>query len=342
MQDISHLPLLAAANQAPGLVFAYRLHPDSSRAESLAASAIPDALAAQHGWVWLHVDLLDQRTPGWINKICALPPCARMVFEGHVSSLALAHEDGVVHGVMADLHGELARQSTRIGRLHFSVSEHLLVTGRRHPLQAVEEVHTAVAKGASTPPTNAFGLLEIIVAAFCRNTGQRLATATIVLDEVEDHLVTERLSDERANLKDVRRLAVSLHRPIGALAELFKEEDRAGWALGKNGHQALERIALRLNRLDQEVVTVNDRARLLQEEVAAELADESNRSLRALALISALLLPGTLIAGIFGMNTGGLPLAHAASGFLIAMLIGIGATAIFYGLLKRAGANLRF
>ncbi|TPL87202.1 transporter [Mesorhizobium sp. B2-3-12] len=341
MNDASQLALLAVDDQhpAPGLVWAYRGAP-GEQAVALAPRDIDAALAMPKGWVWLHVDLVDQRAHSWVSHACALPASAHAILEGHEDSPALAHEDGVVHGISADLHSEIARQSTTIGRLRFAVSERLLVTGRRHSLAAVEEVHEALAAGLR--PATAFGLFETIVLAFCSGTSLRLAAATKRLDEVEDHLVTERLADERQRLKDVRRLAVSLHRPISALAALFQDEDRSDWKLSEAAHETLRRLTTRLERLDREVVMVNDRARLLQEEVAAELADESNRSLKALAVMSALLLPGSLIVGMFGMNTAGLPLTQTPGGFELALLIAAAATGLFYWLLLRAGANLRF
>ena len=220
------------------------------------------------------------------------------------------------------------------------MTDRLLVTGRRHALAAVEEVNKALSQGFQ--PATAFELFGAIVLAFCASASRRLALATKRLDEVEDRLVTERLADERRRIKEVRRLGVSLHRPIAAQVALFQDENRDGWELSAGAHEILGKLAARLKRLDREVVMVNDRARLLQEEVAAELADESNRSLKALAVMSALLLPGTLIVGIFGMNTEGLPLTHTHGGFLLAMLLAGGATGLFYWLLLRAGADLKF
>ncbi|MDX8490492.1 CorA family divalent cation transporter [Mesorhizobium sp. VK22B] len=220
------------------------------------------------------------------------------------------------------------------------MTDRLLVTGRRHSLAAVEEVHNTLSEGFA--PATAFELFSAIVLTFCKSASERLAAATKQLDDVEDHLVTERLADERRRIKDVRRLTVSLHRPISAQAALFQDENRAGWELSAGAHEILGSLSARLKRLDREVVMVNDRARLLQEEVAAELADESNRSLKALAVMSALLLPGTLIVGIFGMNTAELPLTHTHGGFLLALLLVVAATGLFYWLLLRAGADLKF
>lgn len=324
---------------APGLVGAYRSRPGGP-ITPIAPSELDAALAAGDGWVWLHVDLIDRRMQGWLAGRCSLPAVVRAVFEGNDESLVLGYEAGVTYGVVADLQQDMERTSTAIGRLHFALTERLLVTGRRHPVEAVNRVRRSFADGFC--PTTAYELFEAIVTDFCKNTTIRLKEATGLLDAVEDRLVTERLSDERRSLKDVRRLAVSLHRPVAGMVALFEEEDRADWALSDHAGAVLRRLSMRLERLDREIVMVNDRARLLQEEMAAELADESNRSLRAMAIMSALLLPGTLVVGVFGMNTGGLPFSEGSTGFFWAMMLGIAATALFYWLLRRAGISLRF
>ncbi|MCO5066622.1 MAG: hypothetical protein M9924_19755 [Rhizobiaceae bacterium] len=341
MDRTSHLKLLTDNDQgtAPGLVWAFRGGVPSQAAKRLTAEEIPAALAERQGWVWLHVDLVDQRIHGWLETMCALPKASCAVLEGHDQGFLLDHEDGVVHGIAPELHGEMEKTSSTIGHLHFAVTEHLLVTGRRHTLASVKEVQSALAAG-KLRPGSAFDLFEAIIAAFGRNAGRRLAEAAAQLDEVEDHLVMERLADERRILKQVRRLSVSLHRPISALAALFRDQDPDG-ELSEEAQDMLRRLAGRLDQLDLEVMSVNDRARLLQEELSAELADESNRSLRALAVMSAFLLPGTLVVGIFGMNTAGLPFTETGSGSLLAVLLGVGATALFYWFLRWAGVKLR-
>lgn len=333
-----NLPGHENTEQVPGLIFAYRALPGQP-ATVLAQQDIEAALASEEGWVWLHVDLVDQRAHGWVGHACQLPHASRAILEGH-DSLVLGHEDGVVHGVSADMHKDIERRSSTIGRLHFAVTERLLVTGRRHSLECVDQLRRALGDGLKLP--TAFDLFEAIVGAFCKNTGLRLGEAARQLDEVEDNLVTERLSDERRRLKEVRRLAVALHRPVSGMVALFEDEDREEWQLSSTAHAVLQRLSTRLERLDREIVMINDRARLLQEEMAAELADESNRSLKAMAVMSALLLPGTLVVGIFGMNTAGLPFTHSETGFLWAVGLGVGATALFYWLLRRAGVSLRF
>ena len=64
-----------------------------------------------------------------------------------------------------------------------------------------------------------------------------------------------------------------------------------------------------------------ERIKLLQEELAALVSEQSNRILFLLTLVTVLALPINLIAGLFGMNVGGVPLAQSAYGFATVVAI---------------------
>ena len=53
-----------------------------------------------------------------------------------------------------------------------------------------------------------------------------------------------------------------------------------------------------------------ERIKLLQEEIAAQVNEQNNRSLFLLTVFTVLALPINIIAGLFGMNVGGIPLAE--------------------------------
>jgi zinc transporter len=57
----------------------------------------------------------------------------------------------------------------------------------------------------------------------------------------------------------------------------------------------------------QDLELVQERTRLLQEEIAGRMGEATNRNLYVLSMVTVILLPINLITGIFGMNTGGLP-----------------------------------
>ena len=104
---------------------------------------------------------------------------------------------------------------------------------------------------------------------------------------------------------------------------------------------ASDKLVQRLDALDQEVLSVQERARLLQEEIGARLSEETNRSLSALAIVTALFLPPTLVTGIFGMNTTALPFSDSPHGSVWAIGLAVGAAGLAYWLLRRLGVIRR-
>lgn len=64
-----------------------------------------------------------------------------------------------------------------------------------------------------------------------------------------------------------------------------------------------------------------ERVRLIQEELATLINEQNNKSLFVLTIVTVLALPINIIAGLFGMNVGGIPLAQHGSGFWVVVAI---------------------
>ena len=76
---------------------------------------------------------------------------------------------------------------------------------------------------------------------------------------------------------------------------------------------------------------------MLREEIDIQAAQRTNQNLYILSIVTALMLPATLVTGIFGMNTGGMPFAQAPHGTLIATMAAASAAAATYFLLRWMG-----
>lgn len=341
MQDM--LPNLRATRTGAGLIMAFRGRLGCAP-EPLPPAEVAAALREDDGWVWLHIDLIDQRARGWIG-ICPLPDSARDLLEGHDESLGLAFEDDVVFGVCPDFRLEFDgpaedAHNPMLGRLCFAIGERLLVTGRRQPLGAADHVRRQIRDGR-LQAEGPFDIFEAILNQFCRTAGKRLQKTNVEIEDIQDQVLTETVTDERQRLNAIRRRCLSLHRPVAALLAAFDSEDRATWEVPEDAQAVLQRLTGRLRALEQELVLAQDRARLLLDEVAAIQADEMNRSLRALAVVSTLLLPGALVAGIFGMNTHDLPFSETIGGFWWAIGLVAASTLFFIWILRRSGVRLR-
>ena len=103
----------------------------------------------------------------------------------------------------------------------------------------------------------------------------------------------------------------------------------------------VEKLSQRLSGLDGDIGAVQSQLRLLREEIDLQAAQRTNTNLYVLSIMTALMLPATLITGIFGMNTGGLPLEHTPAGTLVAGIIAVAAAGGTYLLLRAMGLMRR-
>jgi zinc transporter len=340
LREITANPQRAPASRpVQGLVWAFRFRADGE-AELLPTDQpldLHDLHEHSPGeWLWLHFNLTDLRACDWIGSAAQLPQPARALLLSTDDHQQLHVRDTCLFGVLADLKRDLDRVSQKTGRLRFAITEHIAVSGRRHALQSVEATRHAIESGRRL--TTAAALLEAIVEHIAETIGHIAEDLATQLDQIEDRVLDERSRDESQKLGRLRRAAVRLHRPlVGLRALLHRLDGERVNQLKPELRFAAERLAQRLDGLDNEVIALQERARLLQEEVAAKIAAETNRNLYVLSILTALFLPPTLVAGILGMNTGGLPLSDVHSGFLWAIILCTAAAAGTYWRLRKMG-----
>ena len=238
-------------------------------------------------------------------------------------------------GVFADTIRKLDQISEDLGHWRFAISDRMMISAGRHALQAVELVRQDIVNG--TPVRSPANLVEAILEAIANDCEGRVQALSDELDRVEDRALADAVHDDRRPLGHLRRHIVRLHRRIGSLLTMIHRLDHhAQVEPASSLHAAVARVTQRLVDLEHALREMQERGRLLQEEVSNKLATETNNYLQAISVITALFLPPTLIVGIWGMNVKGLPLGDSDNGFVWVMLLSILCSAGTYWLLKRA------
>jgi zinc transporter len=315
----------------PGLVSAFRLKPDGT-AEELAV----DRPIAEHpqGWLWLHFNLADARASHFLRSSSYFPAPARELLVAADDHQQLNATEACLFGVFPDLVCGIEGTTDEIGFLHFAMTETLLVTGRHRPLGAITATRKALKDGRKIPTLAA--LMDTIVEYVVDSIEHYAEDVASKLDHIEERILADDVSHGRNMLGRIRRTTVRLHRQLVILRSLMQRFD-----LDLSETLALKlttsKLRQRLDWLDIEVVSLRDRAHLLQEEVTIKTAEETNRNLQLLAIVTTIFLPATLVTGIFGMNVMGLPFTQNPHGFFWSMLILIGASGLVVWLLKRSG-----
>ena len=174
-------------------------------------------------------------------------------------------------------------------------------------------------------PRSPIALFNAIFRRFLDLLKAEIAKLSETLNSIEDHIVGENWQGERERLVPVRRQIVVFHRYLTAATSLFRHIDHADRRVfPEELDDLIEGLSRRAETLHAEGEQLQQRARLLQDELLAKLTDQSNQFLYVLSVMTAVLLPSTVISGLFGMNTGGLPLAESSTWILDCCVCGAG------------------
>ena len=321
----------ARAETLPGLIAAFRFAADGSAQELTVDKPIENEA---DGWLWLHFNLTDVRACRFLRADPTFPTAARDLLIASDEHQQLNASSDCLYGVLPDLVCELDSITEEIGFLHFAMTERLIVSGRRRALSAVQVMRSALRNGLKVATPTA--LLETIISSMIDSMDRFSDDIAGKLDRIEERILADDMSEGRQMLGRIRRTTVRLHRQLVILRSLIQRLE-LDLCQKLSLRIATARLRQRLDWLDTEIVSLRDRAHLLQEEVTVKTAEQTNRNLHVLAVVTTLFMPASLIAGILGMNVGGLPFVQSADGFFWAMGILVASSVVVLWLLKRSG-----
>lgn len=265
---------------------------------------MPDSPA----WTWDHLDLVNARarTMAVSETDGTWGHASRQVLAGHDDTPRLVVYEDLVAGVLPSYGRGTGGDEHDLVYWHFVASMDRLITGRRHATRSLATAYHAL--GGKTPTPGPAGVLGLALTDFARNARTRLAALGSDLDLVEDGMLeqNERFgSGELASrLGQMRREAVVLRRALTPVDRALDESDEElpAWFRSPEIDSAQSSI----HGVLDDITALTERVRSLQDELTSRLAEETNRRLYVVSIVTALVMPATFVTGFFGMNTGGL------------------------------------
>jgi len=320
---------LLASFLQPGTIWCYGHHPEAGGTVSNAPP--PDDLPFR----WVHLNLGDQRSQHWLEAHAGLPAPLLMLLRQHAATPGVLAVPGGLGLAVNDFeHGLPPTGAGQIGTLYIAATERMLVTGRVRPLHSADLVHDRLTHGGEVgdPAAALTFLLGTMIDSF----------ASLVLDlntqllEIEAEVMADAEAPDSRELVAARHRSAQLHRLAGSLrATLHRME--AEPSLASAWRTVAPSLLPRLAMLEADITSAQQQLRLLRDDLDLQTAQRTNRNVYILSVLTAVMMPATLITGFFGMNTGGLPFVQEGHGTVIATLIGLFSAAGTYGLLYRMG-----
>jgi len=280
-----------------------------------------EASAGQGDFIWLHFNLTDAGAEPWIaQNLAVAPEFFEALHEGSRSTRIEDARDTLV-AVVNDVSFEFSFDPSQIETLWVNVGPRMAITARVHPLRSIDRLRGAVRQGIT------FRSSLLFLDRLLRDQGDVLVRivrqATLQVDDVEDKLLVGRLGDKREDLGRLRRVLVRLQRLLapepGALFRLLRQPPP--WT-GEVDLDALRQATEEFSLVLRDLAALQERIKLLQDEIAAQVGEHTNSSVFTLTVVTVLALPINIVAGLLGMNVGGIPLSQNPNGFLwIAVMV---------------------
>lgn len=322
-QTTMHDVDLTYGSDRHGLVWGYRFAPNQP-ARPVTSESMSEFLAEpdsgpQGEFFWLHFSLANLAAESWLRRNLTLPDAFYESLHSEVGSTRLEQDADSLVAVIHDVLFDFKFDPSAVATTSLYIDLRLLVSARLRPLRSVDQLRAAVRAG------QVFRSPVDLLAHLLRDQASVLVDilrqSTRRVDQIEDRLLANRISTSRTELGSLRRVLVRLQRLLAPEpAALFRLLNQPPEWITKEDLQELQQAAVEFSDAVSDAVALVERVKLIQEELVALVNEQTNHTLFVLTVVTVLALPINLVAGLFGMNVGGIPLAEYGHGFL--MIVG--------------------
>jgi Mg2+ and Co2+ transporter CorA len=252
------------------------------------------------------------------------------------------NEPGVVSfgkTLLMEYPAEFDRESMEPAYLTILLQDHVLVTVRHGEMKALDDLAQSLS-GKVEPPL--LHLPQIIYLILDQFTDLNVDAQVAIRDQMQ--ILSNKLAENPGEVKssDLSRLRAQVQN----LVSLVENELYCISGLNASDNEALQdphkkayiQDLLSETEIAQRgVYRLEARVKDLYTDYQAAGSERVEKRLRLLTIVSAITLPLGLLAGLLGMNVGGVPGATASSGFVIVTSLMVLVVVVEYWYFKRKG-----
>src|SRR5262245_9154366 len=311
----------ASGSQQEGPIWGYHFVPNqparSITSEEAVTFLTASGPALPDEFIWLHFSLSNVGSEPWLRRYLTLPDS---FYESLHSDVDATHLEQDADSLVARIHDVLFDFTfdSPVATTTLCVRPHVLVSAHVRPWRSIDQLREAVQAGQSVhSPIEILARLlrdqANVLVDIVRKSKKRVAP-------MEELLLAKRISVSRSELGSLRRMLVRLQRLLAPEpAAFFRLLSRPPDWISQDELQNLQQAAEKFSTAISDTTALVERVKQLQEELAALVSEQTNRTLFLLTMVTVLALPINLVAGLFGMNVGGVPLNQHPYGFFLVL-----------------------
>ncbi len=328
-----------AGSDPDGPIWGYYFVPNQPARSITSEAAVEFLTASGPGrpdeFLWLHFSLSNAASEPWLRRYLTLPDT---FYESLRSDIDATHLELDADSLVARIHDVLFDFTfdAPVATTTLCVKPRVVVSAHARPWRSINQLRTEVQAG------QVFRSPIEILARLLRDQANVLVDivrkSKMRLSPMEKQLLAKRISVSRNELGSLRRMLVRLQRLLAPEpAAFFRLLSRPPDWISEDKLQNLQQAAEKFSTAISDTASLVERVKQLQEELAALVSEQTNRTLFLLTMVTVLALPINLVAGLFGMNVGGIPLAQHPYGFffVVGPILALTAFLAYWGLGRR-------
>jgi len=270
---------------------------------------------------WVHLDANHPDTHDWLEKeIAYLDP---FIIEALLAEETRPRMTQINDGVLLILRGVNLNENADpedMVSIRLYVDSHRIVSVRRRRLKAIWDIADRLDEGRG--PKNSGEFVSQLVIRMFERMQPVLTALDEATDDVEEGLLEDADNKQREAIVDVRKKAIIFRRYMApqrdAISQLRMSD--VSW-LGDRDKRQLQEALNHVTRYVEDLDSIRERAQIVKDELANNLANKLNRNMYVLSVIAAIFLPLGFLTGLLGINVGGIPGAENDMSFWIFIAI---------------------
>lgn len=263
----------------------------------------------EDGFLWIHLERDDPTAAQWVRERSGIDPLVGLALLAEESRPRVEDVDDSLMVVLRGVNVGDESGETELVPIHVWADANRLISlrDRDHQLSALRAIRLALLAGKG--PRSPGGLLAQIAERVVEHLELVIDGMEDMVGKLEDACI-ERTADAslRGQLALVRRQAIHLRRYLGPQRDaLYRiQHDDATW-LSRDAKLRLREVTDKVVRHIEDLDALRDRTTVLHEDLSTQISEKIAQTSNRFTVLTALLLPPSLLAGMLGANVGGIP-----------------------------------
>lgn len=267
--------------------------------------------------LWIHLLRTHSGVREWLRDCLALPEPTAELLTSDANRPRAFRENGTLVATLRGINFNPGAEPEDMLSMQLWSDGKRVVTLRRMPLQTPRLVCDEIDAGHG--PVDAGSLVTDITDHLIDRMSHAIIDMNGVIDELEDETAGNDTQEVLSMIVTIRRNCLSLKRHMSPQHEALVAiaNNAPAWFEDHDRREIAETIA-RLRRYLDDLDISKESAIVLQDDIRARAAANTQRTQYVLTVVAAIFLPLTFITGLLGINVGDIPLAAQGShGFWI-------------------------